>query len=434
MQVSVEETSTLGRKMTIMVPTDKIETEISQRLNKLKGNVKIDGFRPGKVPMKMVQQRYGAQVRQEVMADEMQASYRDAILQEKLRPASAPEIQPEVVEQGKDLSFIASFDVYPEIKLCDFSSITLEVPIAEVSDEDVTESLDKVRQQRMDWSEVSSPAEKGLRATVDFVGKQNGEEFEGGKANDFQMVLGESNMIPGFEEEIIGLSANEQKEFNITFPEEYGNAELAGQEVTFDITVKKVEKGELPVVDEEFIKSFGIADGSIETLNTEIKKSLESELQQQLNNNTKQLVMESLLENNEFTLPESMVTQEIAALKQQMQQQMQQNAPAAGATDLPDNLFEDEAKRRVKIGLMIGEIVNEQKIQVDQERVEQRIAQFASQYAEYEQVIQYYRTDRQARANVESSVMEDQVTEWVLDQVNKKELKQAFKDVVKPRQ
>lgn len=434
MQVSVEETSTLGRKMTVMVPTDKIETEITQRLNKLKGNVKIDGFRPGKVPMKMVQQRYGNQVRQEVMADQMQASYRDAVLQEKLRPASAPEIQPQEVEKGKDLSFVANFDVYPEIKLCDFSSISMEVPVAEVSDEDVTESLERVRKQRMLWSEVESAAELGMRVTVDFVGKRDGVAFEGGKADDFQLILGESNMIPGFEEEIVGLSANQQKEFNITFPEEYGNAELAGQEVSFEISMKKVEKGELPVVDEEFIKSFGLADGSIETLHAEIKKSLEGELQQQLNTNTKQLVMESLLGNNEFTLPDSMVKQEITALKQQMQQQMQQNAPTEGAPDLPDKLFEDEAKRRVKIGLMIGEIVSEQKIQVDQNRVEQRIAQFASQYAEYEQVIQYYRTDRQARASVESSVMEDQVTEWILEQVNKKELKQTFKDVVKPRQ
>lgn len=434
MQVSVEETSTLGRKMTVMVPTDKIETEITQRLNKLKGNVKIDGFRPGKVPMKMVQQRYGNQVRQEVMADQMQASYRDAVLQEKLRPASAPEIQPQEVEKGKDLSFVANFDVYPEIKLCDFSSISMEVPVAEVSDEDVTESLERVRKQRMLWSEVESAAELGMRVIVDFVGKRDGVAFEGGKADDFQLILGESNMIPGFEEEIVGLSANQQKEFNITFPEEYGNAELAGQEVSFEISMKKVEKGELPVVDEEFIKSFGLADGSIETLHAEIKKSLEGELQQQLNTNTKQLVMESLLGNNEFTLPDSMVKQEITALKQQMQQQMQQNAPTEGAPDLPDNLFEDEAKRRVKIGLMIGEIVSEQKIQVDQNRVEQRIAQFASQYAEYEQVIQYYRTDRQARASVESSVMEDQVTEWILEQVNKKELKQTFKDVVKPRQ
>lgn len=434
MQVSVEETSPLGRKMTVMVPTDKIEAEISQRLNKLKGTVKIDGFRPGKVPMKMVQQRYGNQVRQEVMADQMQASYRDAILQEKLRPASAPEIIPQEVEKDKDLSFVANFDVYPEIKLCDFSSITLEVPISEVTDEIVVESLDRVRKQRIEWKEVKSDAELGMRATVDFVGKQKGEEFEGGKANDFQLILGESNMIPGFEEEIVGLSLNEQKEFNITFPEEYGNAELAGQEVSFEITLKKVEQGELPEVDEEFIKSLGIADGTVESLNTEIKKSLEGELQQQLNTNTKQIVMESLLENNEFTLPDSMVAQEITALKQQMQQQMQQNAPADGATDLPDNLFEDEAKRRVKIGLMIGEIVNDNKIQVDQNRVEQRIAQFASQYSEYEQVIEYYRTDRQARASVESSVMEDQVTEWILEQVNKTELKQAFKDVVKPRQ
>jgi trigger factor len=434
MQVSVEETSTLGRKMTVMVPTDKIEAEVAQRLNKLKGNVKIDGFRPGKVPMKMVQQRYGNQVRQEVMADEMQASYRDAIIQEKLRPASAPEIQPQEVEKGKDLSFIANFDVYPEIKLCDFSSISLEVPVVEVTDDDVAESFQRVCKQRMEWSEVDSTAEMGMRATVDFVGKKDGKEFDGGKAEGFQLILGESNMIPGFEEQIVGMVLNQQKEFNITFPEDYGNGELAGQEVSFDITLKKVEKGELPEVNEEFIKSFGIADGTVETLNAEIKKSLEGELQQQLNTKTKQLVMECLLENNDFTLPDSMVKQEITALKQQMQQQMQQNAPTQPPTDFPDNLFEDEAKRRVKIGLMIGEIVNEQKIQVDQNRVEQRIAQFASQYAEYEQVVQYYRTDRQARASVESSVMEDQVTEWILEQVNKKELKQTFKDVVKPRQ
>lgn len=434
MQVSVEETSALGRKMTIMVPADKIEAEISDRLNKMKGNVKIDGFRPGKVPMKMVRQRYGSQVRQEVMADQMQSSYRDAVLQEKLRPASSPEIIPQAVEQGKDLSFVASFDIYPEIDLCDFSSLTLELPVAEVTEEDVAESFERIRKQRMVWTDAESPAKTGLRATVDFVGKKDGVEFDGGKADDFQLVLGESNMIPGFEEEIVGLSLNEQKEFNITFPEDYGNAELAGQEVSFEITLKKLEKGELPEVDEEFIKSFGVADGKLETLNAEIKKSLEGELQQQLNNNTKQLVMESLLEKNDFILPDSMVKQEIGALKQQMQQQMQQNAPGEATTDLPDNLFEDEAKRRVKIGLMIGELVSEQKIQVDQNRVEQRIAQFASQYAEYEQVIQYYQTDRQARASVESSVMEDQVTEWILEQVNKKEIKQSFKDIVKPRQ
>ena len=429
MQVSVEETSELGRKLTITVPADKVEKEVNQRLNKLKGQVKIDGFRPGKVPMNVVRQRYGAQVNQEVMADEMQASYRDAVMQEKLRPASAPNIEPQNIQTGNDLTFIASFDIYPEFKLCDFSTLEVEVSSSEVEESDIDNTLDRIRKQRMDWAEADGACENGQRATIDFLGKLDGVEFDGGKAEDFPLILGDGGMIAGFEDNILGLKAGENKTFAVTFPEDYGNSELAGKEATFDVTVKKVENGELPEINEEFIAAFGV-QGGLDELKAEIRKSLEGELQQQINVKSKEAVMQVLLDNNELTLPESMVTQEIAALRQQALENFKMETDS----ELPDNLFEEEAKRRVKLGLIIGEIVGEQKLQVDNQRVEQRIMQLASQYADHDQVIQYYRTNNQARASVESLVMEDQVVEWILDQVVKKETKQSFSDIVKQRQ
>ena len=428
MQVSVEETSELGRKLTITVPADKVEKEVNQRLNGLKGRVKIDGFRPGKVPMNVVRQRYGAQVNQEVMADEMQASYRDAVLQEKLRPASAPNIEPQNLENGKDITFIASFDIYPEFKLCDFSKLEVPVSISEVEDKDVDATLDRIRKQRMEWNEVEGACENEQRITIDFLGKKEGVEFDGGKAEDFPLVLGDGGMIAGFEDNRIGLKAGESKSFAVTFPEDYGNSELAGQEATFDVAVKKVEAGTLPEVDDQFLSAFGV-QGSVDDLKAEIRKSLEAELQQQINTKSKEAVMQVLLDNNELTLPDSMVTQEVAALRQQALE----NYKMETDSELPDSLFEEEAKRRVKLGLVIGEIVGEQKLQVDSQQVEQRIQQLASQYADSDQVIQYYRSNNQARASVESLVMEDQVVEWILEQVNKKESKESFSDIVKQR-
>ena len=430
MQVSVEETSELGRKMTVMIAADKIESAIVQRLNSLKGRVKIDGFRPGKVPMNVVKQRYGSQVRQEVMADEMQASYREAILQEKLRPASGPAIEPTQVESGKDVTFIATFDVYPEIKLCEFSALTVEVPTSEVVDQDIEDTIERMRKQHVDWQVVEGAAQNEQRVTIDFVGTLDGEEFDGGKAEDFPLVLGDGGMIAGFEENLLGLKVGDNKSFAVTFPKDYGNEKLAGQEATFDVTVKKVEEGTLPEIDADFVKTFGINDGETETLKAEIRKSLESELQQQLNSIAKEQVMHSLLENNEVVLPDSMVAQEIDALRKQAQE----NFKMESDSELPDSLFEEEAKRRVKLGLIIGEIVNEQKMQVDTQLVTQRIQQLAAQYQDPNQVIQYYQSNTQARASVESLVMEDQVVEWILSKVTQNKNKQTFTEVVKPRQ
>ena len=429
MQVSVEQTSELGRKITIAVPADKVEAEINQRLNTLKGRVKIDGFRPGKVPMNVVRQRYGAQVRQEVMSDEMQASYRDAVIQEKLRPASGPSIETQQTEKGKDLTFTASFDVYPEFDLCDLSKLEVVVPVSEVEDANVDETIDRMRKQRVQWEETDGTAKSGQRIVIDFVGKMDGEEFDGGKADDFPVVLGDGGMIAGFEDNLMGLKTGDTKNFAVTFPEDYGNSQLAGKEATFDIKVKKLEDGKLPDIDDEFISSFGV-DGTIEALKTEIKNSLDAELDVQIKAKSKEAVMALLVENNEFMLPESMVAQEIDALREQALQNFKMETDS----ELPNSLFEEEAKRRVKLGLIIGEVVSEQKLQVNTQLVDQRIEQLASQYADRDQVIQYYRTNNQARASVESLVMEDQVVDWILEQVNKKEEKQSFDEIMKKRQ
>ena len=429
MQVSVEETSELGRKVTITIPTDKVEKEVNQRLNSLKGRVKIDGFRPGKVPMNVVRQRYGSQVNQEVMSDEMQASYRDAVLQEKLRPATAPNIEPQKVESGQDLTFVATFDVYPEFKLSDFSKLEVTVPASEVRDEDVDLTLDRMRKQRMEWNEVEGACKNDQRITLDFLGKLDGVEFDGGKAEDFPLVMGDGGMIAGFEDNLLGLKAGENKNFSVTFPEDYGNSELVSKEAIFDVTIKKVEEGVLPEINDEFISAFGV-DGTVEALKTEIKKSLDAELQQQLKIKSKESVMQALLDNNELTLPGSLLSQEISTLRKQALENFKMETDS----ELPDSLFEDEAKRRVKLGLIIGEIVSEQKLQIDTQLVNQRIEQLASQYADRDQVIEHYRTNNQARASVESLVMEDQVVDWILGQVIKKENKEPFDEIVKQRQ
>ena len=428
MQVSVEQTSELGRKLTIQVPIEKVESEVISRLNSLKGRVKIDGFRPGKIPLNVVRKRFGAQVRQEVMADEMKASYQEAVMQEKLRPASSPSIQTEQVEEGKDLKFTASFDVYPEFKLCDLSQLEIEVQTSEVTDQNVNDALERMRTQHMNWVEFDGASENDHRMIIDFVGKLGDEEFEGGKAEDFALTMGEGRMIPGFEEQLLGLKAGDSKTFNVNSPEDYGNEKLAGKEAAFDVKVKKVEAGELPELNDEFVKLFGV-EGTLDDLKNELRKSLQYELDQQILTNTKQAVMKLLTENNELTLPQSMIEQEISALREQTKQGMSQDTQV----DLPDSLFEENARDRVKLGLIIGEIAVEQKLQIDQQAVSRHIQGMAQQYAEPDKVIQYYSSNNQARAQVESLVMEEQVVNWVLSQVKKVEKNEPFDNIVKPR-
>jgi trigger factor len=426
MQVSLEEISSLGRKLTITIPNDKIQSEVNNRLNSLKGSVKVDGFRPGKVPLNIVKQRHGAQVHQEVLVQEMQNSYQEAIVQEKLNPVTSPTIEPQEAQPGEDIVFVATLDIYPEFALADFTSLEVSLDVAEVEDKNVDDAQQRIQKQRMNWLDFDGVAEKGNRITIDFTGRLEGEEFEGGKAEDFAMVLGESNMIAGFEDPLFGMKVGEEKTFAVTFPEDYNNQTLAGKETEFDTKVKKLEQGELPEINDEFLTSLGI-DGTLETMRIEIRNSLEMEAKKQTSSQAKQVVMKLLLENHELELPQSMISNEISSLREQAQKNYQME----GAAELGDDLFMDEAKQRVKLGLIVGQIVREHKLQVNPERVNAHIQDLARQYPDAQEVINYYTTNNQARAQVESLVMEEQVVDSVIDKVKVTENKIGFDEITK---
>tara|TARA_A100001015_G_scaffold223176_1_gene251367 strand:+ start:314 stop:1600 length:1287 start_codon:yes stop_codon:yes gene_type:complete len=428
MQVTLEETSSLGRKLTITVPSDKIQSEVSKRLNSLKGTIKVDGFRPGKVPLTIVRQRHGDRVQQEVIMQEMQTAYQEAVVQEQLNPASSPQIEPKEIAPGEDIVFVASLDIVPEFELVDFSECEVSLDSADVEEQNIDDAQLRIQKQSMDWQEAETEAEQGQRVTIDFVGRLDGEEFEGGKAEDFSMILGESNMIEGFEAPIYGMKTGDKKTFTVQFPEDYSNEKLAGKDTEFDVELKKLEVGTLPDIDQEFLTKLGVS-GPVESFRDEIKSSLEGEVKRQVLTQSKQAVMQLLLEKHEIELPESMVQQEIATLREQASK----NYKVEGETQLGDDLFIDEAKQRVKLGLLISQIVQKNKIQVDASRVNSHIYELARQYSDSEEVVKYYTTNNQARAQIESLVMEDQVVETIIGQVKVVENKVAFEDIVKSR-
>ncbi len=420
MQVSLETTGTLERKMTVEVPAEKVTSAIEQRLQKMRQQVKISGFRPGKVPLNIVKQRFGKQVFQEVVADTMQSSYQEAILQEKLRPAGSPKIEPLNVENEQDLKYIATFEVYPEIDLADVSTFEIEVADVEITDQDTDNVLEKLRKQKVQWSEVDRAAKNDDQVTIDFKGAIDGELFPGGTSENFSVVLGNSNLLPEFENQLEGVKKDEQKTFDVTFPKDYMQKDLAEKTAAFEVKVHKVETGELPEVDEDFIKGLGIEDGSIDTLKEQLKESMQAELTQRKMAFDKAQVMQCLLDKNEFVVPNSLVHREIHALREQSMQEMN----LKDESKLPDTLFEEEAKRRISLGLMIGEIVQQNEIKLDNGKVNDHINMIAASYGRPEEVVSYYRNNPQAMASIESVVMEEQAVEWILSQA--KQISKSF--------
>lgn len=420
MQISLENTGTLERKMTVEIPAEKITSAIEQKLQNMSRQVKISGFRPGKVPMRVVRQRFGKQVSQEVVADTMRSSYQEAILQEKLRPAGNPHIEPLNLETDQDLKYIATFEVYPDISLAELSQLEIEVADVEVADSDIDNMLEKLRKQKMNWKEVNRVAKQDDQVTIDFKGTMNDEEFPGGSQEDFAVVLGNSTLLPEFEKQLEGVKRDQEKSFDIEFPENYMQQELAEKIATFTIKVKKVEEGELPEMDETFVKEFGIQDGELSSLKEQLKSNMALELNQRKKAFEKDQVMKQLYEANKFEIPNSMVLDEIKVLRAHTMKDMN----IQDESKLPDSMFEEEAKRRISLGLMIGEIATQNEIKLDQEKVNEHLNVIASGYSKPEEVIQYYRGNQQAMANIEILVMEEQVVEFVLDQA--KQVNKSF--------
>ncbi|MEQ3513161.1 trigger factor [Pseudoalteromonas sp. BZB3] len=432
MQVSVETTQGLERRLTITVPAENVETEVKKRLQQLSRTQRIDGFRPGKVPVKVIAKRYGAAVRQEVAGDIMQRNYIEAIVSEKLNPAGAPAFAPKSLEEGKELVFEATFEVYPEVELKDLEKIAVEKPVVDVTDEDLANMLETLRKQHATWTESDAAAGENDRVTVDFLGTVDGEEFEGGKAEDFPLELGQGRMIPGFEDGIVGKKAGEEVVADVTFPEEYHAENLKGKPAQFTITVKKVEVQELPELNDEFATKFGVAEGGVDALKEEVKKNMSRELTQAVKANVKDQAIKGLLETNEVEVPKSLIDQEIDALRQQAAQRFGGNAQ--NMPELPAELFHEQAVTRVKTGLLLGEVIKSNDIKVDDVKVEELIASVASAYEDPSEVVAYYKSNDQMMQQMRNVAMEEQAVEAILAKAAVTDVEKAFDDIMNPQQ
>lgn len=433
MHVSVEPADGLKRRMTVAVEEERIDEAVQGRLKDLSRTVKLKGFRKGKVPLKVVKQHYGAQVRQDVIGDVLQSSFYEAVEQEKLRPAGTPDFEPKSLEPGQGLEYVATFEVYPEIELADLSKETVIKPVVEITEEDVDAMIENIRQQNMTWEEVDRPAEEGDKVTVDFKGTVEGEPFEGGEGTDMEVVIGEGRLIAGFEDGLKGVKTGEEKTLELTFPEEYHVKELAGKPVQFAIKVKKVEAPRLPEVDAEFAKSLGVEDGDLAKMREEIRANMQRELDSKLSGKIKEEVMEVLLRSHEFPVPEALVAQEADALARQMQDNFARQGLRAEDLKLEPGMFRDQAERRVKLGLLLAEIVKANDLKVDPARVKAKVEEIAAPYEHPEEVVKWYYADSRRLGEVESLVFEEQVVDWVLEQAKVEEKPQTFNEIMNPK-
>jgi len=430
MQVSIETTSGLERCMTIGVPAAEVEQKVTVELKKLSKGRRIDGFRPGKVPPSVAKKMFGKQARYEAIYQQMQQSFFQAVEQEKVKLAGMPSFEPTVDQEGKDLEFKATFEVYPEIALADFSGIKVEQRTAEVTDADLETMLENLQKQQAQWNESEEAAADGDQAVIDFEGFIDGEAFEGGQATDYTLTLGSNSMIPGFEAGLVGKKAGEEVTLDVAFPEDYHKEELKGKPAQFKVTVKTVKKPEMPELNEAFFKNFGIETADLEEFKVEIRKNMDRELGRALRNLTKQQVIAGLQETNEVDVPKSLVDQEIDRLRQQAVQQFG-GGQQLDASMLPAELFKDQAEKRVVIGLLMNAAIEANDLKPSDEKVEQLIEEVASAYQEPEQVREYYNTNPQQRAQVEALALEEQVVEKVLAAAEVSQVESSYEEVVR---
>jgi trigger factor len=429
MMVSVETTGTLERRMKIQIPADKIESEIDSRLAGVSKTARIKGFRPGKVPMSVVRQRYGSQVRQEVLGEIMQSSYFDAIKDENLKPAGGPRIEPEAIEQGQDLQYTATFEVYPEVKLEGHEGIAVDRLVAEIGQEDLDNMMENLRRQRSEWEEVERQAADTDRVTVDFKGTIDGESFAGGEGNEVPIVLGEGGMLPDFESGLSGISAGVEKDIKVAFPADYGVAELAGRTADFHVVASKVEKCKLPEMDDEFCRGFGVEEGGIEKLRQEVKDNMTRELGQRIRHAMKKQVLDGLLEAHSVEVPKVLVEDEIRSMQESAVRRM--GGEITDNTQLPPREpLEEPARQRVRLGLLVAEVISVGEIELDRQKTRERIGELAASYPNPDEVIKLYAGNPQLVEKIEMEVMEDQVVDWLLDRARLSDQPSSFKELM----
>ena len=439
MQVTSEAVSGVARRLNVSVPTSRINEQFEARLKRTAKTVKINGFRQGKVPLNVVRREYGAGIYQEVVNDIIRDTVFEAIQQEKINAVGMPNID-KVENKDDALVYEATVEVYPEVEVKALDTLTVERKTSEIQDKDVDQMIENLQKQRQTWVETKGMAKKDMQVTFDFEGTIDGEKFEGGSATDFKLVLGSGRMIPGFEDGIIGMKKGEEKVIDVTFPEDYQAENLAGKAAQFKITVKQVEKAKLPELDAEFLQTFGVSEEEgIDKLKADVRKNMEREVRNGLRNQVKQAAFDALVEANEVEVPSAMVAQEIDRQRQQMIQQFTQqfggaNAQTFDKSMLPDELFKEQAEKSVKLGVLVSKVLADAKLEVDPARVEAYIEDMASSYEDPTEVIEYFKNDKQQRAQIEAVVLEDQVVDYILAAAQVSDTEVSYEDLLKEQQ
>ncbi|CAA6828414.1 MAG: Cell division trigger factor (EC [uncultured Thiotrichaceae bacterium] len=428
MQVSVESTGNIERKIMIEVPSERVDQEVNKRLKDMRGRVKIDGFRPGKVPPSVIKERYGQAVFQEVAGEVIQQTLYEAANQEEIRIAGGPtNIEPDAMGLGKPLKYTATVEVYPEFEIGAIDSLSITRQSADIEDADIDKMIEVLRKQQQEWVVVEAAAEDGNQVVVDFEGKVDGEVFDGGVSEDYSVELGAGRMLPDFEKALVGMSAGEEKEADVAFPEDYQADDLKGKTAQFTLKVREVKQAVLPEINEEFIKKFGVEDGTDESFRVDVRGNMERELDQRIKASVKQSVMDGLFDLHEIDAPSALVKDEIGHMKNEMAQNNQFDP-----SSLPDDLFKDQAERRVKLGLIVGEIIKQAKLEKDDAKIDAMLNDLAASYEDKGAVIEYYKSNPQAMQTVEAAVMEEMIVDWVLDQATVIDEKTDFEGIMNP--
>ena len=432
MQVSVEKTSELSRTMTVCIPEAVVQKKMADRLKSLAREIKIDGFRPGKVPQEVVKKMYGERVRGEIAGDLIKDTYYDALEGQDLKPAGHPHIQP--LDEIDGFKYTAVFEVYPEISLKGIDELEIVRPLSSVSDADVDGMIEKLRVQKQTWRVVDRPAQNSDNVTICFSGTSEGENFTDGKLEDFKVICGQKKMISGFEDNLLGLTAGAHKTFILNFPEDYGNEKLAGKAAEFEVDVVEVEEPVLAEIDEAFIKAYGIEDGLIGSFRADVKNNMQRELDQALRSKLKSSVMDALYGKVKLTVPNTLVDVEMESLMKPYIETAKRQKMKLEDLKLPRDSFEDQAKRRVALGLILGEVIQKESIKLNNDKVRSTIEDMAKSYERPEDVVAWYYSDESRLNEVQQMVLEDQVVEWLVAQAKVSDETVNFNDVMDKQQ
>ena len=431
MAAILENIGQLERRLDSTLPSVEIDSEVQNRLKRLARDFKMHGFRPGKVPLKVVAQQYEDQVRREVLGDALQKSFGDAIREQNLKVAGAPRFEPKTAaESASQVEFSATFEVYPELAIGDIAEVAINRPVTDISEAEVDKTLEIMRKQRATFGPVERGAAIGDKATIDFVGKIDGQEFNGGKGEDLEVILGEGRLLKDFEDNVVGMNAGAAKAFEIRFPEDYHGKEIAGKTATFDVKLKQVTEPTLPPIDAEFAKSLGVADGNLNTMRREVRENLEREVKQRISARLKDQIMQALIDHTSVEAPKSLVELEIERMSKAARHDLEARGVKTEGMPLPREAFEQQAQRRVKLGLILAEVVKANALHAKPEHVRAKVEEHAQTYEQPDEVVKWYYQSPQRLREIESMVLEDNVVEWAMRTAKVEDKATAFDELM----